>query len=143
MFWNVIASYIANIYKSSACILLYAYIHYVASCNMGKSDIYTPEAQGPQVWGLRVYISGKLWVPMLQLLCNLSYRSQTYVCNKNGKPPSIITPYSLGYKYNCERIYGRVKLPTKTFTKNGSGVLHTMKLTNVDYWNMKGMICIP
>ena len=32
--------------------------------------IYTPEAQGPQAQGLRVYISGKPQVPMLQLLCN-------------------------------------------------------------------------
>ena len=31
--------------------------------------IYTPKARGQQARGLRVYISGKPRVPMLQLLC--------------------------------------------------------------------------
>ena len=31
----------------------------------GLSDIYTPEAQGPQARGLRVYISGKPQVHMV------------------------------------------------------------------------------
>ena len=48
----------------------------------------------------------------------------------NIKPTSTTMPYLLGYKYNCEMMYGRVKLRTKAFTKNGSGVLHTM---DVDY----------
>ena len=38
---------------------------------------------------------------------------------------------------------GRVKLPNKAFTKDRSGVLQTMELKNVDYWNIKGMVCIP
>ena len=32
--------------------------------------ICMPKAQGPQARKLRAYISGKLRVPMLQLLCN-------------------------------------------------------------------------
>ena len=42
-------------------------------------------------------------------------------------------PYPLGYIYNFELMYSRVKLPTKVFTKNGSGVLQTMEFKNVDY----------
>ena len=38
---------------------------------MGTSDLPDmPKAQGPQARELRVYISGKLQVPMLELLCN-------------------------------------------------------------------------
>ena len=35
-----------------------------------------------------------------------------------------------------------MKLPTKAFTKNGSGVPQTTELKNVDYRNVKGMIMI-
>ena len=48
----------------------------------------------------------------------------------NIKPANTTTPYPLGCKYNFEMIYGRVKLPTKAFTKNESGVLRIM---DVDY----------
>ena len=58
----------------------------------------------------------------------------------NIKPISTATSYLLRYEYNCEMIYGRVKLFTKAFTKYGSGVLHRMEFTNVDYSNIKGMI---
>ena len=61
----------------------------------------------------------------------------------NIKPTSITIPYPLGYKYNSEIIYSRVKLHTKSFTKNGSKILPIMEFKNVDYLNMKGMICIP
>ena len=40
-------------------------------------------------------------------------------------------------------MYSRVKLPTKAFTKNGSGVLQAMEFKNVDYYNIKGMIGKP
>ena len=40
-------------------------------------------------------------------------------------------------------MYSRVKLPTKAFTKNGSGTLQIMEFKNVDYRNIKGMIGIP
>ena len=39
-------------------------------------------------------------------------------------------------------MYSRVKLSTKAFTKNGSGVTQTMEFKNVGYWNVKGMIGI-
>ena len=35
----------------------------------------------------------------------------------NIKPTITTTPYPLGYKYNCDVIYSRVKLPSKAFTK--------------------------
>ena len=57
----------------------------------------------------------------------------THTVIANIKPTSTTTPYPLGYKYNCEIIYNRVKLPIKVFTKNGSGVLQTMEFQNVDY----------
>ena len=37
--------------------------------------ICTPEARGPQAQGLRVYISGRPRVPVLQLLCTTSLAS--------------------------------------------------------------------
>ena len=50
---------------------LHAYdIHYiVVTWARVVCLIYTPKARGPQARGLRVYISGKPRVPMLQLLC--------------------------------------------------------------------------
>ena len=48
----------------------------------------------------------------------------------NIKPTSTTTPYLLGYKYNCEMVDHRVKLPMKALTKNESGV---QEFTNVDY----------
>ena len=34
-------------------------------------------------------------------------------------------------------------LPKHLATKDRSGVLQTMEFKNVDYWILKGMICIP
>ena len=36
------------------------------------------------------------------------------------KPTITTRQYSLGYIYNFEMIYDRVKQPTKAFAKNGS-----------------------
>ena len=54
------------------CAYVYTYIHYVVVVTWATVVclICTPEAQGPQARGLRVYISGKPWVHMLQLLCD-------------------------------------------------------------------------
>ena len=37
---------------------------------MGICLICMPEAQGPQAWGIRAFISGKSWMHILQVLCN-------------------------------------------------------------------------
>ena len=57
----------------------------------------------------------------------------------NIKPTRTTTSHPLGYKYNCEIIR---KLPGKAFTKNGNRNLQIMEFKNMNYWNMKGMICI-
>ena len=92
----------------------------------------------PEARGLRVYISGKPHLPMLQLLCTTWLyigHKPTYVTIivANIKPTSRTIVYPLGYKHNCEVIYGRLKLPTKAFTKNGRGVLQTTQGKNLDY----------
>ena len=48
-------------------------------------------------------------------------------------PTSTTKPYPLGYNYNFEMMYSGVKLPTKAFNKNGSGVVQKMEFKNVDY----------
>ena len=48
------------------------YLVYMYSCNMGMSDLPDMYAQRPRAAGprLRAYISGKLQVPILQMICN-------------------------------------------------------------------------
>ena len=63
--------------------------------------IYTPKARGPQARGLRVYISGKPRVPMLQLLCTTYLQDRNprkhQIIAINSKPTIIYIPYLLGY----------------------------------------------
>ena len=70
---------------------------------------------------------------MLQLLHNTYVVIGYKLMYVHIKPASTTTPYPLGYKYNYEMMYSRVKLPTKVFTKNGSGVLQTMEFKNENY----------
>ena len=76
---------------------------------------------------------------IFSILGNTDLKNLMVDLKANIKPTSTTTPYPLGYKYNCEIIYNRVKLPTKAFTKNGSGIFQIMEFKNVDYWHMKGM----
>ena len=84
--------------------------------------IYTPKMQGLQAQGLRVHISGKPRVPMLQLIytTQLLGHQPAYITNKvkNIRPTITTRQYLLGYIYNFEMICGRVKQSTKTFSKN-------------------------
>ena len=58
-----------------ACWLLQAYYSehvIVVTLARGICLICMPTARGPQVWGLRAYISGKLQEHMLQVICTTS-----------------------------------------------------------------------
>ena len=46
--------------------------------------------------------------------------------------PFLITIYFIHLQ--ALMLYGKVKLPTKIFTKNGNGVPQTMEFKNVDYY---------
>ena len=81
--------------------------------------LYIPKARGPHARGLRVYISGKPQVPMLQLIYTiLRYRAHQSANKRNMKPTITNRQYSSGYEHNFEMIYGRAEQPTKAFAKN-------------------------
>ena len=75
---------------------------------------YTPEAQGSQIQGLRVYTSNNITHVITNINRLRNYRAQTYVRNKSyviANIKFIVTAAVLTIGvYNFEMIYSRVKL---------------------------------
>ena len=64
---------------------------------------------------------------IFSILRNTDLKSLMVGLKANFKPTSTTTSYSVGYKYNCEIIHSRVKLPNKAFIENGSRVLQIIE----------------
>ena len=74
--WSIIRSYQLcdniEVSRQRRCLKQMAHVIVVTQARV-VCLICTPEARGPQAQGLRVDISGRPRVPVLQLLCNTSF----------------------------------------------------------------------